>query len=160
MFQVWRKQDKMTGKTKWSGDRQSTKRHQRMITNDKEVREKKWVRNENLEALQRVRKYEEPTNQRWRIHNTWNENTLKGHRRTDTEEWIRKLEQSHGIHCHWAEGRKQACLRDLWDNIKYTKYLHYRGPRRRREREKGPEKWKTLSIQQSPCLIWWINQKL
>lgn len=48
------------------------------------------------------------------------------------------------------KGRKQqACLRDLWDNIKYTKYSHY-GVQGGGEREKGPEKMED-SIQQSPC---------
>ena len=27
-------------------------------------------------------------------------------------------------------------LRDLWDNIEHTQHLHYRGPRRKRERER------------------------
>ena len=34
--------------------------------------------------------------------------------------------------------RNEDSPRDLWDNIKHTQHLHYRGPRRRRE--KGPEK--------------------
>ena len=36
--------------------------------------------------------------------------------------------------------RKKDSLRDLWDNIKCTNICIIGGPRRRREREKGPEK--------------------
>ena len=32
--------------------------------------------------------------------------------------------------------RNEDSLRDLWDNIKHTQHLHYRGPRRKRERER------------------------
>lgn len=65
MFQV-KEQDKMTGKTKWSGDRQSTKKDIRvMITKMIKKSGEKWARNENLEAFNKeLEKYEEPTNQR------------------------------------------------------------------------------------------------
>ena len=32
--------------------------------------------------------------------------------------------------------RNEDSLRDLWDNIKHTQHLHYRGPRKKRERER------------------------
>ena len=32
--------------------------------------------------------------------------------------------------------RNEDSLRDLWDNIKHTQHLHYRAPRRKRERER------------------------
>ena len=32
--------------------------------------------------------------------------------------------------------RNEDSLRDLWDNIKHTQHLHYRDPRRKRERER------------------------
>ena len=32
--------------------------------------------------------------------------------------------------------RNEDSLRDLWDNIEHTQHLHYRGPRRKRERER------------------------
>ena len=32
--------------------------------------------------------------------------------------------------------RNEDSLRDLWDNIKHTQHLHYRGPRRKSKRER------------------------
>ena len=32
--------------------------------------------------------------------------------------------------------RNEDSLRDLWDNIKHTQHLHYRGPRKKIERER------------------------
>ena len=32
--------------------------------------------------------------------------------------------------------KNEDSLRDLWDNIKHTQHLHYRGPRKKRERER------------------------
>ena len=78
------------------------------------------------------------------MNNTINEikNSLEGinSRITEAEEQISDLEDKM-MEITAAENKEkrmkgiQDNLRDLWDNIKHTKHLNYRGPRRRRERE-------------------------
>ena len=74
-------------------------------------------------------------------------NTLEGinSRITEAEEWISDLEDKI-VEITTAEQneekrmkRNEDSLRDLWDNIKHNNHSHYRGPRRRRERERTRE---------------------
>ena len=73
--------------------------------------------------------------------------TLEGinSRITETEERISDLEDRM-VEFTAAEENKEKrmkrnedSLRDLWDNIKHNNHSHYRGPRRRRERERTRE---------------------
>ena len=70
-------------------------------------------------------------------------NSLEGinSRITEAEEWISDLEDKI-VEVATAEQNKEKrmqriedILRDLWDNIKHT-HSNYRGPRRRREKER------------------------
>ena len=78
--------------------------------------------------------------------NTINEikNPLEGvnSRITEAEERLSDLEDKI-VEITTAEQNKEKrmkriedSLRDLWDNIKRHQYLNYRGPRRRREKER------------------------
>ena len=71
-------------------------------------------------------------------------NTLEGinSRITETEEQINDLEDrmveiiATEQNIEKRMKRNEDSLRDLWDNIKHTQHLHYRGPRKKRERER------------------------
>ena len=79
------------------------------------------------------------------INNTVTEvkNTLEGinSRITEAEKWISDLEDTM-IEITAEQNkekrmkRNEENLRDLWDNIKTHQHLHYRGPRRRRVRQR------------------------
>ena len=64
---------------------------------------------------------------------------------TEAEEWISDLEDRM-VEFTAVEQTKEKrmkrnedSLRDLWDNIKHKQHSHYRGPRRKRERERTQE---------------------
>ena len=70
--------------------------------------------------------------------------TLEGinSRITETEEQINDLEDrmveiiATEQNIEKRMKRNEDSLRDLWDNIKHTQHLQYRGPRKKRERER------------------------
>ena len=72
------------------------------------------------------------------------ENKLEGINRriTEAEEQINDLENrmveitATEQNIEKRMKRNEDSLRDLWDNIKHTQHLHYRGPRKKRERER------------------------
>ena len=61
---------------------------------------------------------------------------------TETEAWVNDLEDrmveiiATEQNIEKRMKRNEDSLRDLWDNIKHTQHLHYRGPREKRERER------------------------
>ena len=62
---------------------------------------------------------------------------------TEAEEWINDLEdrmvEITATEQNMGEKmeRNKDGLRDPWDNFKHTNISHYRGPRKRKEREQG-----------------------
>ena len=79
------------------------------------------------------------------MNKNWNENTLEEIKSkiNEAKEQISELEDRVEITATEQQQkrmkRNEDHLRDLWDNIKCKQHSHYKGPRRRKERERAWE---------------------